>query len=82
MSFGMFTYIDNMAKELTDLRNEVNREKYLLAQEGIAALKKEVLLNAGMVIGLCFIERSVKSFSGYFFALALANQGWLHILTF
>jgi hypothetical protein len=77
MSFGMFTYVDNMAKELTDLRNEVNREKYLFAQEGIAALKKEVLLNAGLVIALCFMERAAKSIAGYFLASALTKQDWL-----
>ncbi|MBJ7312598.1 hypothetical protein ACFOLJ_01055 [Rugamonas sp. CCM 8940] len=82
ISFGMFTYVDNMAKELTDLRNDVNREKYIIAHGKIDSLKREILLNAGLVLILCLLERVAKSAAGYFLVLATKNQMWLQSTIF
>lgn len=61
MSFAMFTYTDNIAKDLIDLRNEVARSKYLAAQEKFSKLKTEILLNVVFIIGLFVMERFIKS---------------------
>ena len=45
MSVAMFTYLDNIAKDLTELRNEVNRSNYTVAHEKLTDLKREVLYN-------------------------------------
>lgn len=60
-SWGIFTYVDNMSKELTDLRNDVDRPKYVIAQEALAALKSEVILNAMLVFILFIVDKAVAS---------------------
>lgn len=65
MSVGMFTYLDNIAKDLTELRNEVNRENYSLAHDKLTALKREVLYNGALIVFLLILERSTKGVAGY-----------------
>jgi hypothetical protein len=60
-SWGIFTYVDNMSKELTDLRNDVDRPKYVIAQEALATLKSEVILNAILVFILFIVDKIVAS---------------------
>ncbi|WP_300753345.1 hypothetical protein [Janthinobacterium sp.] len=60
-SWGIFTYVDNMSKELTDLRNDVDRPKYVIAQKALAALKSEIILNAILVFVLFLVDKIVAS---------------------
>ncbi len=68
MSVAMFTYLDNIAKDLTELRNEVNRPNYSIAQEKLTALKREVLYNGALIVCLLIFERSVKGVASYLLA--------------
>jgi len=77
MSWGMFTYVDNMAKELTDLRNEVNRQKYLVAQSSLEKLKKEVLINVGFVVVFFIFERTCNALVAQLILAAGLNHLWL-----
>ena len=76
MSFAMFTYVDNMSKDLMDVRNDVDKAKYQYAQASIGAMKKEVLTNAAFLIGLCLLERVTRALALNF--LTPTNGGtWL-----
>jgi hypothetical protein len=65
MSVAMFTYLDNISKELTELRNEVKKPAYAIAHQKLSNLKKEVLHNGGLIVGLFLLERSIKGVSIY-----------------
>ena len=65
MSVAMFTYLDNIAKDLTELRNEVNRSKYTVAHEKLTDLKREVLYNGALIVFLLILERSTKGVAGF-----------------
>lgn len=68
MSVAMFTYLDNIAKDLTELRNEVNRPNYSVAQEKLTLLKREVLYNGALIVCFLIFERSVKGVASYLIA--------------
>lgn len=74
MSVALFTYLDNISKELTELRNEVKRPAYVVAQQKLSALKKEVLYNGGLIVGLFLLERSIKGVSIYLMANLSPDQ--------
>ena len=65
MSVAMFTYFDNIAKDLTELRNEVKRASYSVAHEKLTLLKREVLYNGALIVFLLILERSTKGVAGY-----------------
>lgn len=65
MSFAMFTYLDNIAKDLTELRNEVDRSNYSIAHEKLTALKREVLHNGALILSLFVLELSVKGVAAH-----------------
>lgn len=65
MSVAMFTYLDNIAKDLTELRNEVSRPDYSIAQEKLTHLKREVLYNGALIVFLLILERSIKGIAAY-----------------
>lgn len=75
LSFALFTYLDNISKELTELRNEVNRAAYVAAHEKLSAVKKEIVYNAGLVIGLFLIERMTKGGAIYLVGHLTPDQG-------
>ena len=77
MSAAMFTYLDNIAKEVTELRNEVRKTAYLVAQQKLSDLKKEVLYNGGFIVCLFLFERSIKGISIYLLAHLPAEQATL-----
>jgi len=60
LSIGMFNYLDSIAKDLTELRNEVGKSKYIYVQESITKLKREVLYNLALIIFLLFTEKLIK----------------------
>lgn len=74
MSAAMFTYLDNIAKEVTELRNEVRKPAYIVAQQKLSDLKKEVLYNGGFIVCLFLFERSIKGISIYLLAHLPAEQ--------
>lgn len=77
MSFGLFTYVDNMAKELTDLRNEVSRSRYKRAQALLSSLKREVLFNVALIVVLALCERLIKSSGAFVEHERLVSNIWL-----
>lgn len=77
MSAAMFTYLDNIAKEVTELRNEVRKPAYIVAQQKLSDLKKEVLYNGGFIVCLFLFERSIKGISVYLLAHLPAEQASL-----
>ncbi len=60
LSIGMFNYLDGIAKDLTELRNEVGKSKYVYVQESITRLKREVLYNLALIILLLLTEKFIK----------------------
>ena len=76
-SWGIFTYVDNMSKELTDLRNDVDRTKYVTAQKALAAFKSEVIANAMMVFVLFIIEKIVASVIGASQLMQIFQNAWI-----
>jgi len=74
MSAAMFTYLDNIAKEVTELRKEVRKPAYIVAQQKLSDLKKEVLYNGGFIVCLFLFERSIKGVSIYLLAHLPAEQ--------
>lgn len=60
MSLAMFTYLDNITKDLTELRNEVNKQKYTIAHGEISKLKTEVIHNGAFIVLLLILERATK----------------------
>ncbi|WP_425253899.1 hypothetical protein ACPJXG_08065 [Janthinobacterium sp. NFX145] len=76
-SWGIFTYVDNMSKELTDLRNDVDRSKYVIAQEALAALKSEVIWNAMLVFILFLADKIIASATTAPKILEVVPNPWL-----
>jgi hypothetical protein len=74
MSVAMFTYLDNISKEFTELRNEVNKSAYVFAVQKLSDLKKEVLYNGGLIVFLFLLERSIKGVSIYLIARLPVEQ--------
>ena len=74
MSAAMFSYLDNISKELTELRNEVKKPAYVVAHQKLSELKKEVLYNGGLIVGLFLLERSIRGISIYLLMHLLADQ--------
>lgn len=65
MSVAMFTYLDNIAKDLTELRNEVNRSAYSIVHDRLTALKREVVYNGALIVFLLILDRSIKGIAAY-----------------
>ena len=62
LSFAMFTYVDNTAKDLTDLRNDFSdRNKYFICQESLTKLKKEIISNIALVTIVFIADRIVQA---------------------
>ncbi len=73
MSVAMFTYLDNIAKDLTEVRNDVDRSKYVLVHERLTALKREVLYNGALIVLLLILERSTKGVATHLAAQMPSN---------
>jgi hypothetical protein len=72
LSTVMFNYLDSIAKDITELRDEVTREKYICVQESITKLKREVLSNLALIIFLLFAEKLIKG-------LTQVLAGWIQM---
>lgn len=77
LSVGMFTYVDNIAKELTDLRNDVDRSLYKIAQGKLTELKKEILFNAVLIIVLYLLVVGIDAVGSYIVSAGMAKNSWL-----
>ena len=58
LSVALFSYIDNISKDVSALDSD--REKIGIALTSLGALKKEVVINAGLIICLLVLERAAK----------------------
>lgn len=68
MSVALYNYTDNITKDLSDVRNDVDREKLGIVLDKLAALKREVLLNGGLIAFLFVFERVLKGIQMYLLA--------------
>jgi hypothetical protein len=68
MSVALFNYVDNTTKDLSDVRKEVDRQKLDMVLDKLAALKREVLLNGGLIASLFVLERLTKGVAAYLVA--------------
>lgn len=74
VSLPLFTYADNVSKEITEVRNEVNRVAYEQTLDALSNLKKEILHNCGLVIALLLFEYAVNGVSNYWLPRFPADQ--------
>lgn len=58
LSVALFNYIDNISKDVSAL--DGNRDKIGVALSSLGRLKKEVIINAGLIIFLLFLELAAK----------------------
>lgn len=58
LSVALFNYIDNISKDISALDSESN--KIAKALESLSSLKKEVVVNAGLILALLIIELAAK----------------------
>lgn len=65
MSIAMFSYLDNIAKDLTEIRNEVHRKEYSNVQYQLDLLKREVIYNGALIVLLFILERSIKGVAAH-----------------
>lgn len=68
LSFAMFTYVDNISKELPDISSDTLKKELNSIIDKLSSLKREVLHN-GMLIGALFIlEIFAKGVAAYYAA--------------
>ncbi|WP_156302359.1 hypothetical protein [Methylogaea oryzae] len=65
LSVAMFTYVDNISKDLVELRNEVPRDKLNNVIDQLSSLKREVVSNGGLIVALVILERTTKGIAVY-----------------
>lgn len=61
LSVALFNYVDNISKDVSAV--EGNADKISKALDGLAALKKEVIVNAGLILALLVMELALKGIS-------------------
>lgn len=66
MTYAMFTYVDNISKELVDFRKDVEKSKFDAVQAKLGALKVEILGNGvWLSLSIFILERISKSAAPY-----------------
>jgi len=73
----MFTYVDNTAKDLTDLRNDVDREKYKVVQKKLSSLKFEIIANAAVILVFFGLEYIIRTVVVHVFLERALKKTWL-----
>ena len=58
LSVALFNYIDNISKDVSDI--EADRNKIETALTGLSDLKKEVVINASLILSLLIVELAAK----------------------
>lgn len=61
LSIALFNYIDGISKDISGI--DADRSKIKNALLGLSALKKEVIINAGLIISLLIIDLTIKGIS-------------------
>lgn len=61
LSVALFNYVDNISKDLSTVEGDA--DKISRALIGLAALKKEVIVNAGLILALLIMELALKGVS-------------------
>lgn len=64
-SAAMFNYVENISKELSELRKDYPKDAINAVIEKLSALKREVIHNCGMIALLFILERAAKGISAY-----------------
>ncbi|MFC1866551.1 hypothetical protein ACFL0H_00195 [Thermodesulfobacteriota bacterium] len=81
LSFALFNFVDNISKDISNYKEQFNQTKYQETIQRLSVLKKEIILNAGMILIFFLFERVAK---GVFTAMNVPNisafQLWLGIL--
>ena len=58
LSVALFNYVDNISKDLSSIEGDA--DKISIALNGLATLKKEVIVNAGLILFLLILELVLK----------------------
>ena len=58
LSVALFNYIDGISKDVSGI--DADHHKIQIALSGLSALKKEVIINAGLMISLLIIDLAIK----------------------
>ncbi len=61
LSVALFNYVDNISKDLSVVEGDA--DKISAALIGLATLKKEVIVNAGLILALLIMELALKGIS-------------------
>jgi hypothetical protein len=81
LSFALFSFVDNISKDISNSKERFDQTKYRETIQRLSELKKEIILNAGMILIFFLLERIAK---GVFTAINESNirsfQLWPRIL--
>jgi drug/metabolite transporter (DMT)-like permease len=61
LSIALFNYIDNISKDLSAVQGDANKISKALGR--LSVLKKEVIVNAGLILTLLVLELALKGVS-------------------
>ncbi|MCK5873825.1 MAG: hypothetical protein KAG82_03965 [Alcanivoracaceae bacterium] len=61
LSVALFNYVDNISKDLSSVEGDA--DKIYAALSGLSVLKKEVIVNAGLILSLLIMELTLKGVS-------------------
>lgn len=61
LSVALFNYVDNISKDVSSVEGDANKIAHAL--NGLSALKKEVIVNAGLILSLLILELVLKGVS-------------------
>ena len=68
LSVVMFNYIENISKDLGEIRKDVKRTEFCVVIDALSSLKREILLNGGLIVTLLILEKTIKGLSLYLFS--------------
>jgi len=63
LSVALFNYVDSISKDVSVL--DESHSKIKLALQSLSNLKKEVVVNAGLIVFLLIMELTIKGFTKY-----------------
>ncbi len=64
-SAAMFNYVENISKELSELRNDYPKDSINNVIGVLSELKREVIYNGGLILFLFVMERAAKGVCAY-----------------
>lgn len=75
LSWVLFAHLDNIAKDLTDVRQDVDRSAYQYAHKKLGELKREVISNGALFIFLLIFSSIIKGLATHLIARLATDQG-------